>query len=404
MWIVKVFKRFNVKGEDKMDNFEFCNPTKILFGRGQVDNLAREIMPYSDRILLVYGGGSVKKSGLYDKVAAELKQNNIYFEEVSGIKSNPRITSVREGIRLCREKKLNLVLAVGGGSAIDASKAIAAGVFYDGDPWDFFIGKAAPCKALPIGVILTAAATGSEMNCTSVVSNEEKKEKRMIIHNSLYPKFSILDPESTFTVPDSQTAYGSADIMVHVFEQYFNHCQDAMIQDLFCEGILKTVIYNLPIALQNPNDYSARANLMWASTMALNGLIGLGVPQDWATHRIGQGIAAIYDIPHGASLAVVWPKWAKYVMSEGITKFKRFAVNVWGIDAEGKDDEQVAIAGIDKTYDFFKSAGIEMDYGAYGVDEGCIDKVSEMSVEFGPVGSYKKLYKEDIVNILKQCF
>jgi len=378
-----------------MENFIYCNSTKILFGKGQICNLGSEIRKYGGKILFVYGGESIRKNGIYNEVVEQLNKYNI---------TNPRISLIKKGIEICRDEGLGFILAAGGGSAIDTAKTIAAGVKYDGDPWDLFVKRIPIKEALPIGTVLTIAATGSEMNDTAVITNWEQQEKRMICAEALYPRFSILDPEKTFTVPNNQTVFGSIDIMIHVLEQYFHHDWDTVVQDMLCEGLLKTVIKYLPMALKNPGDYNVRANLMWASSLALNGLIGSGVISDWATHRIGQEISAVYDIPHGESLAIVWPHWAKYVMEEGYGRFKQYAVNVWGVNDEHKTDEEVAIEGIDMTEKFFGQMGVKSGRSDLQICEKDIEMMAEKAVELGPVGNFKKLCKQDVAEILKQCF
>ncbi|MDN5311236.1 MAG: alcohol dehydrogenase [Thermoanaerobacteraceae bacterium] len=387
-----------------MENFIYCNPTKILFGKGQIFNLGSEIKNYSNKILFVYGGESIRKNGVYNEVLKQLNRYNIIFFELSGVVPNPRISLITKGIEICREKGIGFILAVGGGSTIDTAKTIAAAVKYDGDPWDLFVKRIPIKEALPIGTVLTIAATGSEMNDTAVITNWEKHEKRMISAEALYPKFSILDPECTYTVPNNQTVFGSIDIMIHLLEQYFHHDQETMVQDVLCEGLLKTVIKYLTMALKDPEDYNARANLMWASSLALNGLIGSGVISDWTTHRIGQEISAIYDIPHGESLAIVWPHWAKYVMEEGYGKFKQYATNVWGANDEHKTDKEIAIEGIDMTEKFFSKMGVGYRLNYLKIYEKDIEIIAGKVVEPGPVGNFKKLYKEDVIQILKKCF
>lgn len=300
-----------------MLNFDYLIPTEILFSKDQISNLESKINNYN-RILFTWGGGSIKKNGIYEKVIDALKDKT-YFE-LSGIKPNPRLSSVKKGITICTESNVDFILAVGGGSVIDCCKAIAAGIYYLDDVWDLFMRKATIEKTLPIGTILTLAATASEMNGSAVINNEETQQKLAITSNLLRPKFSILDPTYTMTVPKMHTVAGIVDIMSHVFEQYFDTTKGAYLQDRLAEGILKTCIKYGPIVLENPNDYEARANIMWAGSLALNGLLSIGKRGDFATHKIEHEVSAIYDLTHGVGMAILSPNWMKYVMNENINK------------------------------------------------------------------------------------
>jgi butanol dehydrogenase len=292
-----------------MLNFTMSMPTEVYFGKDTLDGLFGYLSKFGGkRILLVYGGGSIKKNGIYDKTVSILNSNGIFFKELSGIKPNPRISSVRDGVKIIRDNRLDFILAAGGGSVIDACKAIAAGAVYDGDPWDFYLRKAKLEKApLPIGVILTLAATGSETNWGSVVSDDETERKLPFRHEWLRPKFAVLDPVFTYSVPPFHTAAGIADIMAHVFEQYFSPTKSAYLSDRLAEAVMKTVIHYAPKVMKDPEDYEARANILWAGTLALNQLLTYGKATDWATHMIEHEVSAIYDISHGAGLAVLFP-------------------------------------------------------------------------------------------------
>ena len=384
--------------------FTFHNPTRIIFGEGKSSEAGAITATYSKNVLLVYGGNSIKRTGLYDSITSQLKQQNINFVELGGIEPNPRLTSVYEGIKLVREHQLDFILAVGGGSVIDAAKAIAAGVPYEGDVWDFFTNKARIQSAIPIGTVLTLSATGTEMNGSMVISDWENKLKRGSGSPHVYPRFSILDPSLTYTVPANQTVYGSIDIMSHVFEQYFSLTQDTPLQERFCESILQTVIENVELALDNPEHAAARANLMWCSTMALNGgQISVGMQNDWASHGIEHEISAIYDIPHGAGLAIVFPNWMKYVYKERPERFAQYATRVWGISAEDKSTEELALAGIDATQSFFKRIGSETTLAEFNIDDSQLERMAEEAVRYGPIGSFKQLHKDDVHAILKNC-
>lgn len=385
-----------------MQNFIFENPSRILFGRDQIGRLAQEIKKHHQRILLVYGGGSIKRSGLFDQIAAILRENNIFFVEQPGVMVNPRIESVYQGVKLCRENDLGLVLAVGGGSVIDCAKTIAAGFFYDGDPWDFFSGKARVGKALPVGVVLTLAATGSEMNPNAVISNEDTREKIGIGGRYLYPRFAILDPAYTFSVPPEQTAAGTADIISHVFEQYFSANQGAFLQDRMCEAVLKTCIKYAPVAIKEPANYEARANLMWAGAIGLNGILSTGKDTDWATHEIEHELSAFFDMTHGLGLAILIPHWMNYVLDEtNAGKFAEYARNVWGI-AE-TDDFQAAKEGIKATANFFASLGLGGTLSGQGVTRDSLAVMAEKAAPHS-LGSFRKLDQDDVLNILKAAF
>lgn len=384
--------------------FSFHNPTRIIFGEGKANEAGSVTATYSKNVLLVYGGNSIKRTGLYDSIKSQLNQAGVRVVELGGIEPNPRLTSVNAGIKLVREHQLDFILAVGGGSVIDAAKAIAAGVPYEGDVWDFFTNKASIQAAIPLGTVLTLSATGTEMNGSMVISDWENKLKRGSGSPHVYPRFSILDPTLTYTVPANQTVYGSIDIMSHVFEQYFSLTDNTPLQERFCESILQTVIENVEPALENPEHAAARANLMWCSTMALNGgQISLGMQNDWASHGIEHEISAIYDIPHGAGLAIVFPNWMKYVYSERPERFAQYAVRVWGISPEGKTTDELALAGIEATQAYFKRIGSETTLAEFNIDDSQLERMAEEAVRYGPIGSFKQLHKDDVLAILKMC-
>ncbi|MBN2744714.1 MAG: iron-containing alcohol dehydrogenase [Marinilabiliaceae bacterium] len=379
-----------------MRNFNFCAPTKILFGKNKVEEIGPEIKAHGTRVLLVYGGGSVKKMGLYDQVVTLLKAQSIFFVELSGVQPNPRITSVRDGVRLCREHNLDFILAIGGGSVIDCAKAIAAGVPYDGDAWDFPMGRAKVVNPLPLGTVLTLAATGTEMNGNAVISNDDVADKRGMGADSLRPKFSVLDPSLTFSVDKWQTAAGTADIMAHIFEQYFTLDKGTFIQDAIAEAILKTCIEYGPRALNRPDDYEARANLMWASSLALNGLTSTAKPEgDWATHQMEHQLSAVNDMTHGAGLAILFPVWMRYVLNEQTAaKLAQMARNVWGVDAD--DDREAALKGIDAVRQFFNSLGMPSSLTQGGIRRDDIPGMVQKACLFGPIGGFFKLEAKDV--------
>lgn len=382
-----------------MNNFVYYNPTKIIFGVDTTNEVGKEAKNYGKRILMILGQGSVKKIGLYDKVINILKEEELEIFELEGVKPNPRVDLVRKGIKIVKENNIDLLLAVGGGSVIDTAKAIAAGLSYDGDVWDLFKYKKPIKSTIPIGVILTLAATGSEMNGNAVISNLETQEKLAISSSYLYPKFSILDPKNTITVPLNHTLYGTVDILSHVFEQYFDKTDGAVIQDRFAEAIVKTVIETTPKLIENPEDINARSVILWCGTNALNGIIGVGKEHDWASHSIEHAISAVYDIPHGLGLAIVFPHWMKYVIDAIPQKFAQFAKKVWNID--GNKDFELGLKGIDRLIEFYESIGVPTKLSKIGIGEEKLEEMAEKATIFGSIGTVKKLEKNDVLNILK---
>lgn len=383
-----------------MNKFEFYNPTKIIFGENSINKLSELIRPFGKNIMITYGGGSIKKNGIYNSVIDILKSENKNIFELSGITPNPKLDKVYEGIELCKENNIDFILAVGGGSVIDCSKAIAIGSKTDKDVWEAFYKNKENCEdAIPLGTILTISATGSEMNKGSVITNWETHEKLSYKTDYMFPKFSILDPTYTYSLPREQIVYGSIDILAHVFEQYFSYPDESNVSDDLAEGIMKTVIENLEIALENPTDYNARSNLMWASTMALNDIIRMGKEQDWNSHSIGHILSGLYDIPHGATLAVIFPNWMKHVYKNAPSKFKRYAINIWDINPEGKSDEEVALEGINRTREYFSKIGAPVTLKEVNIPKEDIDKIADM-FKFMGSGSYMKLYKDNVREIL----
>jgi alcohol dehydrogenase YqhD (iron-dependent ADH family) len=387
-----------------MLDFNYAISTKIFFGKNKIEKLGEELKSYGKNILFIYGGGSIKKTGLYDVVTNIFTRNFLVYHELAGVQPNPRITNVRQGIKLCREYGIESIVAVGGGSVIDTAKTIATGVYYQGDPWEMFrIGDSSIKKALPIATIVTVAGTGSEMNGNAVISNEETEQKLAIHHDLLRPKCSVLDPTYTFTVPKNQTAAGTVDIFSHILEQYFSPTRDAFVQNRLAESLLKTCLYYGPQALTEPTNYEARAQLMWTSSIALNGLLGYGKITDWATHGIEHAISAAYDVTHGVGLAILTPAWMEYVLSEEtIHMFVEYAQNIWQI--KGTNDLAVAKKGIKKTQEFFTSLGMPTTLREVGVKENKLEDMAEKTVLYGDVGKFKKLGKNDVLTILKNAF
>ncbi|AOZ91840.1 iron-containing alcohol dehydrogenase [Paenibacillus crassostreae] len=379
--------------------FEFNNPTKLIFGRGKLTALKTEIPKYGNKVLFLYGGGSIKRSGLYDNVIALLNEIGVEVTEQGGVEPNPRLSTVHKGVDLCKTKGIELILAVGGGSVIDCAKAIAVGAKYDGDMWDFLERKASPQDALPLGTVLTMAATGSEMNGGSVITNEETQEKMGWGSPYAYPAFSILDPVHTFSLPKDQTVYGVVDIMSHVLEHYFHPEDHTPVQDGFCETILRTVIDTAPKLINDLENYELRATIMYCGTMALNGVINMGMSGDWGTHNIEHAVSAVYDIPHGGGLAILFPHWMKHNQHVDVDRFKRLATHVFDIDPSGKSDEQICAEGIEALRTFWNSIGAPNRLADYDIDDSKIDIMAEKAVRFGPFGNFSKLEKADVIKI-----
>lgn len=385
-----------------MENFNFKAYTEMIFGKGQISKLPEVMNRYGKNVLLAYGGGSIKKNGIYDNVKELLKNYNII--ELDKIEPNPKIETVRRGVKLCKENNIDVILAVGGGSTIDCAKVVAAGAFYDKDPWDLVTNPEKIDKVLPIVTILTLAATGSEMNGNAVISKMDTNEKLGTSSVNMKPQVSILDPEYLYTLPSIQTAAGTADIMSHIFESYFKKTEGAFVQDKFSEGLLETCIKYCPIALKDPTNYEARANLMWASSMALNGLCGSGKPGAWTCHPIEHELSAFYDITHGVGLAIVTPRWMRYILSENtVDKFVDYAINVWKL--ENKDDKfALANEAIDLTEKFFKDCGIPMTLREVNIDETHFDEMAKGAVEHGSLAdAYVPLNEADVKKILEMC-
>lgn len=387
-----------------MLNFDYNISTRIHFGKNAIDKLGDELTGFDERVLLMYGQGSIKKTNVYTKVTRILNDKNLSFKELKGIKPNPRLSSVRTGIDICQDYEIRFILAVGGGSVIDCAKTVAAGYYYDGDVWDLFMGKEHEIKkALPLGTVLTMTATGSEMNSNAVITNEETHEKLAIHSDLIRPRFSILDPTITFTVNKQQTAAGVVDIFSHILEQYFSHTSEAFVQNRLAEALLHSCIEYGPIALEHPNDYEARANLMWTSSIALNGLLGYGKQTDWATHSIEHAVSAVFDITHAVGLAILTPVWMEYVLSNRTAQqMAIYAKNVWGIRLSNPD--AAAKKGIEKTKQFFVSLGMPTKLSQVGVTRESLQTIAKKATMFGSIGQFKKLSTSDVLFILEQAF
>lgn len=383
-----------------MENFTYFNPTKLIFGKGQVEQLEAEVPKYGRNVLLVYGGGSIKRNGLYDQVVEILNKSNLQLFELAGVEPNPRLSTVHRGVEICKEENIDFILAVGGGSVIDCTKAIAAGAKYEGDAWDIVTKKHIPTEALPFGTVLTIAATGSEMNSGSVITNWETKEKYGWGSPLTFPKFSILDPVNTFSVPKDHTVYGIVDMMSHIFEQYFHHTKNTPLQDRFCESTLKTVIEAAPKLIEDLENYELRETILYSGTIALNGQLQMGYRGDWASHNIEHAVSAVYDIPHAGGLAILFPNWMKHNLDVNVSRFVQLAVNVFDVEQTGKDDRTVALEGIDRLRKFWSSIGAPSRLKDYNINDENIELMADKAMVNGEFGNFTKLNKEDVFAIL----
>ncbi len=388
-----------------MDNFTFYAPTYFDFGRGAEAHVAELVRRFGgSRVLLHYGGGSIKKSGLYDRVKSVLSEAGLFAAELGGVKPNPRSGLVYEGIELCRKENIDFILAVGGGSTIDSSKAIAAGSLYDGDFLDFYHGKAKIERALPIGTILTIAAAGSEGSPNTVITDEATLLKKGTKSDVLRPKFSILNPELTCTLPAYQTAAGATDMIAHVCERYFSNTEETEITDRLCEAVMKTVIYEAPRAIREPDNYEARANLMWAGMLAHNNSCGVGRVQDWASHHIEHELSALYDVTHGAGLAVIMPKWMRYVLEINPDKCVLFATRVWDIPLNEENPRETALAGIEAFEAFLREIGMPSSFAEIGARAEDIPLMADKLLGGRKTeGNYVKLKRDDVIKIYENA-
>ena len=382
-----------------MKNFRFHSPTNIVFGTGSVGQLGRLIAGKYKKILLHHGSGSIKKSGLYTDVMNILKEYDCQVVELSGVEPNPKLSLVRKGIEIARENDIELILAVGGGSVIDSAKAIGIGAKYDGDVWDFFEGKERVRDTIPVGVILTLPATGSEASMGSVITNEDGPRKLSVNHDLLRPIFAIMDPVLTLTLPDRQTFAGIADILSHVLERYFTNTKDVDLTDELCEGTMRTVIRNAYILKKDPKDLAARAEIMLSGTIAHNGVLGIGREDDWASHGIGHELSAFYGTTHGRSLSIIFPAWMKYVYKENTNRFVQFATNVFQVSSVNKSNDEVALEGINSFITFLKDIGLPTSFKEEGLPTDNFKIMAENATEGETIGSFKKLTKEDVINI-----
>ena len=386
-----------------MNNFTFYSPTYFVFGKETEKEAGHYVKRFGGtKVMIHYGGGSVIRSGLLDRVKNSLAAEDISYIELGGVQPNPRSSLVYQGIELCRKEEVDFILAVGGGSTIDSAKAIAAGAVYEGDFWDFYEGKAIT-KALKVATVLTIAAAGSEGSGDSVITKEEGMLKRGAGSEHLRPVFSILNPELTQTLPAYQTAAGATDIMAHVFERYFTNTREVEVTDRLCEAVLLTMIKEVPRVIANPNDYEARANIMWAGMVAHNNLVGVGRDQDWSSHDIEHELSALYDCAHGAGLAVVFPAWMTYVMKQDINRFAQIAVRVWGCHMNFANPEETAREGIERLKKFLSSIGMPVNFQELGAKEEDIPyMVKTLGLSDGrTIGGFVKLSAEDVDRIYR---
>ena len=384
-------------------DFTYYNPTKIYFGKKSLENLEVELKNYGKNVLLVYGKNSIKKIGLYDEVIKTLKRCGKNVIELAGINANPRYSQVLEGARLVRENDVDLILAVGGGSVIDCSKAISVSAYAKGDPWKRYWIDFEPVdnKLVPVGTILTMTGTASEMNGGSVITNEDEKIKTgRVFDASVNPKFSILNPEYTYSVPERQMVSGIFDIFSHLMEQYFSG-DDDNTTDYVIEGVIKSLIKSARAAKKDPRNYEARSNIMWCATLGLNTVTGVSKTQDWEVHMIEHQLGAYTDCPHGLGLAVISVPYYRYIYKYGLDKFVRYAENVWGVDAAGKTKEEVALQGIDKLAEFIKEMGIPTTLRELGATEEMLPLIAKTTVKGG---GYKQMDESDILTVLKECY
>lgn len=392
-----------------MKDFIYYAPTEVAFGKEAESKVAELVIKHGGhKVLVHYGGKSAKASGLLDTICGHLKAGGVDFTELGGVVPNPRLSLVYEGIRLVKEQGIDFILAVGGGSVIDSAKAIALGAVYDGDVWDFYNYTARPAACLPVASVLTIPAAGSEMSEASVITKEDGGIKRGFSHPLMRPRFAVMNPERTFTLPPYQTAAGVTDMMMHTMERFFSHDNDMTLTDNLAITVLRTMKECIHPVLKNPNDYKHRAQIMWGGSLAHNGLTGCGLLGDWATHQIEHELSALFDVTHGAGLAVVWPSWARYVMKENIQRFVQFAVEVWDVPNDYTDPEATALRGIEETEKFFHSIGMPITIGELIGRKVTEEEIREMARKCTinhtiTHGHFKVLKAEDIEQIYRMA-
>lgn len=384
-------------------SFTYCNPTKLYFGEDALSNLNNELKKYGSNIVLVYGGGSIIKNGIYDAVKDILKNNGKKVAEISGVMPNPTLEKLYEGIEIARKHKADLILAVGGGSVCDYSKAVSVSVNCKDDPWDkYFVKFDEPdCEIVPVGCILTMVGTGSEMNAGSVITNQETKQKigHVFASEDVMPKFTILNPKYTLTLPKYQMVSGIYDVFNHICEQYFSG-EDDNTSDYISEGLMRSIIHSSRIAVNDSQDYEARSNIMWTATWALNTLVAKGKSTDWTVHMLGQAVGGYTNATHGMTLSAVSLAYYRYIMPYGLHKFKRFAINVWNVDTDGKTDEEIANDGLLAMEKWMKEIGVVLKISELGIAENDIEKIADLTLRMD--GGYKLLNREEIIEIFKK--
>lgn len=385
-----------------LGDFTYCNPTRLHFGKNAMSALTEELAKYGQTVQLIYGGGSIKRNGIYDQVIAALEAAGKTVVEDAGVMPNPTADKLREGVKIARERNVNFLLAVGGGSCADYAKAVSVSVNCADDPWEKYFARFEEpmCEIIPVGVVLTMAGTGSEMNGGSVITNHEQNLKiGHVFSTDVAPKFAIMNPEFTYSLPTYQMVAGIFDIMNHITEQYFSGTDDNT-SDYIMEGLMRGLVKASRAAVANPEDYEARSNIMWTATWALNTFVGCGKAQDWEVHMLGQAVSAVTDATHGMTLAAVALPYYRYIMDAGLPKFARFAQNVWGIDAAGKADEQLAAAGLDAMEAWMREIGCVMNLAELGCDESMLEKLADAT--FVMEGGYRKLTREEIIAIFRE--
>lgn len=385
-----------------MKNFDFRNPTRIVFGKGTIERTGHLAAEYGKNILLHYGSGSIKQSGLYDSVVASLKGQGLNIIELAGVKPNPRLSLVREGIELSRKQNVDLILAVGGGSVIDSAKAIGVGIPYEGDVWDFFTGKAVPDSSIPVATILTIPAAGSEASTGSVITSEDGGYKRPLNSELNYPVFSILDPTTAYTLPDYQIACGTTDILAHMIERYFTNVPSVSLTDRLLEGAMQNIIEYAPQVLSDHENYDLWAEVMWTGTIAHNNILDTGRIGDWGSHDIEHELSGAFDIAHGAGLAIIIPAWMKHVLSHDVTRFAQYANRVWGVPMDHWNPEKTALEGIRRTEEHFRRMGLAVRLSEVGIHEDSFEMMADKATagDTHTLGNFVSLTKDDIIAIL----
>ncbi|MDR1760095.1 MAG: iron-containing alcohol dehydrogenase [Fibrobacter sp.] len=391
-----------------MENFDFYNPTRIIFGKNTHLEIGNLLKPHAKKVLLHYGGQSVKKSGVFDQVVASLRNAGVDFVELDGVVPNPRVTLVREGIQLCKENKVDLILAVGGGSVIDSAKAISMGIFYEGDVWDIYAKHLPVSKNIPVATILTIPAAGSESSPSSVISNDEVKLKKGYTNNITRPLLSVINPELFFSLPKNQIANGVSDMMSHIFERYFTRTLHTDLTDALCEATLRTIMRNALILMNDPANYDAWCEVGFSGNVAHNDMLGLGRAQDWACHGMEHELSALYDVAHGAGLAVLTPAWMKYVYKENMNMFVQFAVNVMGVNASFRDPEYIVTEGIRLLSEFYRKLGLPQTLGELFIGNDQLELMAkkatgEISGNEHKLGGMKRLGWQDVLAIYKMA-